>query len=358
MTTLTAYIDDIVDLGLIRPGPYQNRQNFSALDQLAITIRDHGLAQPLLVDRANEYGYFPLIAGERRWRALGALALADRQIMTFSTAIETVSGPDGRLKLVNLAKHLEGTQVAVRFPANGAKARILAIIENGQREPLNLIEEGLDYQALLDDGYNLVDLPDLTGKSLNVINKALKWLQLEPEIRDMVAAGRIPGGIGVARALLSITDVQDRLGLARRAAARRLTAEQIAAACAGYAGYNKDSRSRRKASSPSPGTPVPALPLPGSERPAGKVAVLPASTRPATAYIPLAQVQKVAVYQPPAKPAPLSLEAADWLLALAEEACGTCVDHFSRKCLECPAFISFANRLIRAVREVSGEPPR
>ena len=154
----------------------QPRKQFDpdALADLADSIREHGIIQPLTV-RKLQSGYYQIIAGERRWRAARMAGL---------------------------------TQVpAIVIEADDRKAMELAMIENLQREDLNPIEEAEGYQTLM-ESYNMTqeEAAGRVGKSRSAVANALRLLKLCPPVRAMVEDGRLSGGH--ARTLLPLSAQQ------------------------------------------------------------------------------------------------------------------------------------------------------
>lgn len=144
------------------------------LEELAASLREHGLVQPILV-RTIEGGRFEIIAGERRWRA------------------------------AQLAK-LDRVPILVR-DVDDREALELAIIENVQRSDLNPVEEALGYQLLMEEhDYRQADLGQVIGKSRSHVANTLRLLNLPVEVRDMVADGRLSAGH--ARALVPLDNPQ------------------------------------------------------------------------------------------------------------------------------------------------------
>ena len=142
-----------------------------SLADLADSIREHGIIQPLTV-RKLQSGYYQIIAGERRWRAARMAGL---------------------------------TQVpATVIEADDRKAMELAMIENLQREDLNPIEEAEGYQVLMSQ-YNMTqeETAQRVGKSRSAVANALRLLNLCPPVRAMVEDGRLTNGH--ARALLPLS---------------------------------------------------------------------------------------------------------------------------------------------------------
>ena len=152
----------------------QPRKNFdpNALADLADSIREHGIIQPLTV-RKLQSGYYQIIAGERRWRAARMAGLSEVP--------------------------------AIVIEADDRKAMELAMIENLQREDLNPIEEAQGYMVLM-SSYNMTqeEAASRVGKSRSAVANALRLLKLTSSVRAMVEDGRLSGGH--ARALLTLND--------------------------------------------------------------------------------------------------------------------------------------------------------
>ena len=157
----------------------QPRKQFDpdALADLADSIRQHGIIQPLTV-RKLQSGYYQIIAGERRWRAARMAGL---------------------------------TQVpAIVIEADDRKAMELAMIENLQREDLNPMEEAEGYHTLMEQyGLTQEETSQRVGKSRSAVANALRLLNLCKEVRELVEEGKLTGGH--ARALVPLTtDVQQK----------------------------------------------------------------------------------------------------------------------------------------------------
>ena len=151
----------------------QPRKQFDpdALADLADSIREHGIIQPLTV-RKLQSGYYQIIAGERRWRAA------------------RMAGLD---------------QVpAIVIEADDRKAMELAMIENLQREDLNPMEEAEGYRTLMEQyGLTQEETSQRVGKSRSAVANALRLLHLSDEVRALVEEGKLSGGH--ARALVPLT---------------------------------------------------------------------------------------------------------------------------------------------------------
>ena len=151
----------------------QPRKRFddAALDELADSIREHGILQPLTVRRLGT-GYYQIIAGERRWRAARLAGLTEVP--------------------------------AIVIEADDRKTTELALIENLQREDLDPLEEAEGYKKLM-DSYQMTqeDVANRVGKSRSAVANALRLLGLCPEVRELVEGGKLSGGH--ARALLPLS---------------------------------------------------------------------------------------------------------------------------------------------------------
>ena len=158
-------------LAQIQPGLDQPRKHFDQenLAELADSIREHGILQPLTVRRLSS-GYYQIIAGERRWRAA---------------------------KLAGL------TEVpALIIEADDRKVMELALIENLQREDLNPVEEALGYEALIREyGLTQDGVARRMGKSRPAVANALRLLTLPPKARALLEEGKLSAGH--ARAVLA-----------------------------------------------------------------------------------------------------------------------------------------------------------
>lgn len=171
-----------VDVDLIVPNPHQPRTVFApdALDELAQSIREHGVLQPLVVSRkTNEAGatVYQLIAGERRLHAARRAGLARVPV------IIKEASPQALLEL--------------------------ALVENLQREDLGPLEEATAFQRLVDEfGLTQDAVASRVGRSRSAVTNSLRLLTLPNEIQASLARGEISAGH--ARALLSIDDPRER----------------------------------------------------------------------------------------------------------------------------------------------------
>lgn len=156
----------------IEPNRGQPRKQFdpTALADLADSIRQHGVLQPLVV-RPMPDGSYQLVAGERRWRAARMAGLAQVPVVI---------------------KELSDSETMA-----------LALIENLQREDLNAIEEAMGYRDLMENfGLTQEQVSVKVGKSRPVVTNALRLLGLPEEVRSLVSEGKLSAGH--ARALLSL----------------------------------------------------------------------------------------------------------------------------------------------------------
>ena len=182
-----------VPLDRIRPCSLQPRKDFSAeaLRELADSIREQGIVQPLIVRERG--GYFELIAGERRWRAAQLLQLPEVPII--------VRQADDRVVLE------------------------LALIENLQRENLNAIEEAHGYEQLTGQ-FQLTqeEIAAKVGKSRAVVANALRLLKLPQVIQNFVREGRL--SVGHAKVILGLSDEKKQKLAAERVVKQGLNVRQ------------------------------------------------------------------------------------------------------------------------------------
>jgi ParB family chromosome partitioning protein len=183
-----------VPLVALKPGRFNPRRNFAEaqLEELAASIRERGLVQPLVV-RPSTGDTYEIVAGERRWRAA---------------------------QLANL----HHVPVVVRALTDQEAVEI-AIIENVQREDLNAIEEGEGYKLLMDGHcYTQEDLAKVIGKSRSHLANTLRLLKLPDGVQDLVRTGRLSAGH--ARPLVGRGDAE---AIAARAVNLGLSVRQVEA---------------------------------------------------------------------------------------------------------------------------------
>src|SRR5215831_9303211 len=169
------YLEEVA-IGAITPNPRQPRQGFDedTLDELALSIQEVGLLQPVVVRRVMP-GRYELIMGERRWRA------CQRAGLDHIPAIVGGTTDDDLLRE--------------------------ALMENLHREQLNPLEEAAAYQQLLDDfGATHDELAHKLGRSRPHISNTIRLLSLPANVQKRVAAGVLSAGH--ARALLGVEDLQ------------------------------------------------------------------------------------------------------------------------------------------------------
>ena len=200
-----------IPVGELDPNPDQPRRTFSAesISQLADSIREQGVLQPLLVAPAGG-GRYMIIAGERRYRA-GREA-----------GLET---------LPCLVKDIDVI-----------RQREIALIENLQREDLNPIEAAKGIRALMDQcGYTQEKVSARLGKSRPAVANMLRLLQLPDEVTEMVKDGLLTAGH--ARVLAGVNDSAEQLRLARKAVEEGLNVRQMEQLVKSSAGTKPKKRS-------------------------------------------------------------------------------------------------------------------
>ena len=181
-------------IGIIEPNPDQPRKNFDmeAMKELAQSIKLHGIIQPIVVSpRGN--GYI-IIAGERRWRASKMVGLKEVPVV------------------------ITGYQ--------DDEMNEIALIENLQREDLNPIETAYAMKSLIDNfGFSPDELAKRLGKNRSTISNTMRLLNLCPEVKALVEHGKLAPNS--ARALLSITDHEVQLNLAKKACNDKMTTREL-----------------------------------------------------------------------------------------------------------------------------------
>ncbi|QMV42183.1 ParB/RepB/Spo0J family partition protein [Cohnella cholangitidis] len=197
ITSLSIKEDDkVVEIPLsqLRPNPYQPRKTFEeeAIKELAESIREHGVIQPIVVRQALKG--FEIIAGERRFRASQLLGNA-----TIPAVVRTY---------------------------NDQQVMEIALIENVQREDLNSLEVAIAYQAIMNQ-FKLTqeELSLKVGKSRSHIANFLRLLSLPDEIKDYVSRGTL--SMGHARALAGIKDESLKRQLAKQSVAGEWSVREL-----------------------------------------------------------------------------------------------------------------------------------
>ena len=198
-----------LDVSLVDTSPWQPRQDFDEekLQELADSIREQGLVQPVVVRRKG--GRYELVAGERRLRAVRRLG--------------------------------EERIPAVLMEASDNKVRELALVENLQRDDLNPIEVARAYRALQQD---LTLTHEQIGSRLGVsraqISNTLRLLDLPEEVKGFVSTGALSAGH--ARALLALADVASQIRLAKQAVKEGMSVRAVERLVAGRSKANAASR--------------------------------------------------------------------------------------------------------------------
>jgi ParB family chromosome partitioning protein len=180
----------------LRPNPRNPRRNFAddELDELASSIRERGVIQPILVRAlAGSSRDVEIIAGERRWRAAQRAGIHEVPVIVIE--------------------------------ANDSQALEIAIVENVQRADLNALEEAAGYQSLVTEfGYNQDDVAKTVGKSRSHVANTLRLLKLPDSVKAHIHAGRLSAGH--ARMLVGQDDAGE---LAEKIVARGLNVRQVEA---------------------------------------------------------------------------------------------------------------------------------
>ncbi|MDR1328084.1 MAG: ParB/RepB/Spo0J family partition protein [Oscillospiraceae bacterium] len=176
---------EYIPIEKIEPRRGQPRSDFgeSSLDELASSIREHGVLSPLTV-RPLDDGFYQIIAGERRWRAARAAGLSELPARIVS--------------------------------ADDLKVMEISLVENLQREDLNPVEEAAGYRALGDEfGLTQEDIAKRMGKSRPAVANSLRLLSLPDELLAFIRNGELAAG--TARALAGISDKDVMVSAAREA---------------------------------------------------------------------------------------------------------------------------------------------
>lgn len=183
-----------VKISDIEPMLNQPRKIFDKdkLKELANSIKEHGIIQPILVIK-NENGY-TIVAGERRWRAA---------------------------KLVGL----ERVPVIIKDYTDTKKKEV-ALIENIQREDLNIVEIAEALKELMDiERYTVADVAKITGKSTSGVSNTLRLLKLPVKVREYILEGKLFEG--QARAILAIETEEEQLRVADKIIEKKLTVREV-----------------------------------------------------------------------------------------------------------------------------------
>lgn len=198
----------------VEPNRSQPRKKFDSkgLNELADSIREHGVITPILVQKEDDY--YQIVAGERRWRAAKIAGLKE---------------------IPAIIKNYEG-----------AEKLAVSLIENIQREDLDVIEEAQAYRQLIDD-YALTQeqVAKRVSKSRTAITNAMRLLNLDERVQTMLAEGAI--AMGHARALLAIKSKTAQYALAQKVAAQQMSVREVERAVKQLSGtQGKASKTRKK----------------------------------------------------------------------------------------------------------------
>ena len=202
-----------VEIGRLVPSRFQPRRDFSAgtLDELAASIREQGIVQPIVVVSRGEK--YEIVAGERRWRAAAQAGL-------------------------------ERVPIVVREKGSDKEMLEIALVENLQREDLNPLEAAAAYARLREE-FHLTqeDVARRVGKDRATVANALRILKLPASVREKVREGSLSAGHAKALAALTSADDQERLAeeILRRALSVRQTEKRVAS----YGSEGKVVRERR-----------------------------------------------------------------------------------------------------------------
>jgi ParB family chromosome partitioning protein len=184
-----------IPISSIEPNPFQPRQDFDpeALQELAESIKVHGIIQPITVRRLEE-GKYQIISGERRWQAsrLAGLTSVPAYVRT----------------------------------ANDQQMLEMALIENIQRQDLNPIEIALSYQRLITEcGLKQEELGERVGKKRSTVTNYLRLLKLPPDIQAGLRDGLL--SMGHARALISLENPAQQLFIYQKIISEKLSVRQV-----------------------------------------------------------------------------------------------------------------------------------
>lgn len=180
-----------------RPNPFQPRSESAPekLEELAASIRENGLLQPVVVrPAATPDGGWEIVAGERRWRAVSKL---------------------GWTHVPAVVRHVDdGTMI------------VLALIENLQREDLRPLDEALAYRRLMEDfGLTQAEVAGRVGRDRSTVANTIRLLALPDAVLELLADGKITAGH--ARALLGLDSEGLVIELARQASAKGLSVREV-----------------------------------------------------------------------------------------------------------------------------------
>lgn len=202
----------LLDLKEVEPNRSQPRKNFNpeAIDELAASIKEHGVITPILVQKEKDY--YQIIAGERRWRAAKQAGLKE---------------------IPAIIKNYEG-----------AEKLAVSLIENIQREDLDVIEEAQAYKRLVDE-YALTQeqVAKRVSKNRVTITNIMRLLNLDERVQAMLAEGTI--AMGHARALLSIKSKAGQYAMAQEIAEKQMSVREVERAVKKEAAGTRKKKPRR-----------------------------------------------------------------------------------------------------------------
>lgn len=206
-------IENVVTLKIDSIEPMQNQPrkifNQVKLLELADSIKENGIIQPILVVKKEDGPGYVIVAGERRYRAAKMVGLKEIPAI--------------------VKKYSE------------KKKKQIALIENIQREDLNIMEIAEALKELMDlEGYKIVEVAKATGKSSSGVSNIIRLLNLPEKIRKYVLEGKLVEG--QARALLSIGEEQEQLKMAERIINNHLTVREVEKII--YSNSNKSSQKK------------------------------------------------------------------------------------------------------------------
>lgn len=185
----------LVPIDQIAPNPFQPRKTFNeaSIDELAKSVAEHGIIQPLVVTKIGDNRY-RLIAGERRFRAARKAGL-------------------------------DAVPVVIKEAMQDSQTLQVALIENIQREDLNPIEEALAYHQLHEE-FQLTqeEISKRVGKERSTVANCLRLLKLPDSVKKLVASGQL--SMGHARAILAVESAKKQEQLAERVVKRSLNVRQ------------------------------------------------------------------------------------------------------------------------------------
>jgi len=183
-----------MDIDQLKPNPLQPRmrQNPESLEELAQSIRETGVLQPVVA--VPEEGAYKIIVGERRWRAAKKAGLQKIPVL-----IRTLSKE---------------------------QQHEVSLVENLQRDDLNPLEVALAYQKMSQEfGLTQQDIADRVGKDRTSVANTLRLLKLPQEVQDLIADGKL--SMGHARALIALEDAGLQKSMARKIVTKNLSVRKV-----------------------------------------------------------------------------------------------------------------------------------